>query len=124
MTKIKERRSLRRFNIPGSIVLYKKEKGIKLLQRYSSSPNLVNLTKSGLCIQIKNGINSGDRLKVHLEFPGDGKIEVKGRVRWKNTANEKFNEIGIQFEPFGEGKKFNSVECLEKLREISEQYLH
>ncbi len=124
MTKNSERRALPRFGIPDSTVLYKKNEGLKLFQRYSNISNLVNLTKSGMCLQIKNGIKPGERVKIQLDFPGVKKMEVKGHVRWKSSAEDNFNNIGIQFEPLKKKKKLNSVDCLEKLREISENYLH
>ena len=84
--------------------------------------DLKNLSKSGVCLQIKNGINKGDRLTIQLVLPGNDKIELKGQVRWKADTVGQFNEVGIQFEPFGVGRNFNPLTSLEKLRNISDEY--
>jgi len=117
-----ERRALQRLEIPGSLACYKKEKNIPILNRYSELMDLKNLSKSGVCLQIKNGIKKGDRLLLQLVLPGDYKIELKGQVRWKSGTAGDFNEVGIQFEPFGAGRSLNSLSSLEKLRTISNQY--
>ncbi|MFC2088953.1 PilZ domain-containing protein, partial [Calditrichota bacterium] len=98
-----ERRALNRFNVPGSMVLYKKDEGMKIFQRYSVMSEIKDLSKSGVGLQIKNGIKKGERLQLQIVLPGEEKIDVKGRVRWKIPEDNKYNNIGIQFEPFGRG---------------------
>lgn len=120
MTENKDRRSLKRFEIPNTSVVCKKEEGFKILNRYSNISIMENLSKSGICIKLKNGINIGDRLKLELKIPGDNRLHIKGRVRWKAHKEGEFNIIGIQFEPFGKGKSFNSLTSLEKLREMQQ----
>ncbi len=83
MKKKDERRSLYRIEISGSMVFYKKNKGYKIFNRYSNISQLKNITKSGACLEIKNGIKKGERFKLLLVIPGEKKFEIMGRVRWK-----------------------------------------
>ena len=121
MTEKQDRRSLQRFEIPGTNVICRKDEGFKLFNRYSNISTLENLSKSGVCLKLKNGINIGDKLKLQLNIPGENKLEVKGHVRWKSLKVGEFNRIGIQFEPFGKGTFLNPLSSLEKLREIQQQ---
>ena len=120
--KDKDRRALNRFEIPGTNVICKKVEGFKLFNRYSNDSTLENLSKSGVCLKLKNGINIGDKLKLQLNIPGEDNLEVRGHVRWKSQKTGDFSKIGIQFEPFGRGKYLNQLTSLEKLREIQQQY--
>ncbi len=122
MAEQKDRRSLDRFEIPGTNVICKKTEGFKLFPRYSNDSTLENLSKSGVCLKLKNGINIGDMLKLELDIPGESNLQLRGHVRWKSQKLGDFNKIGIQFEPFGRGKKFNPLSSLDKLREIQQQY--
>lgn len=122
MTQDKDRRALERFNIPGSNVICKKVENFKLFARYTNKSSLENLSKSGVCLKLKNGIKVGDLLKLKLKIPGEHSFELKGHVRWKSPKLGEYNKIGIQFEPFGRGKQFNPISCLDKLREFQQQY--
>lgn len=121
MTDRKDRRALERFEIPDTSVICKKEEGFKLFNRYSNTSILENISKSGICLKLKNGINIGDKLKLQMNIPGEDNLQVKGHVRWKSSKEGEFNRIGIQFEPFGKGKYFNPLSSLEKLRSIQQQ---
>ncbi len=121
--KDKDRRALRRFEIPDTNVICKKEEGLKLFNRYSNVSILENLSKCGVCLKLKDGINIGDKLKLQMNIPGEDNLEVKGHVRWKSHKEGEFNRIGIQFEPFGKGKYLNPLSSLEKLREIQQQHI-
>jgi PilZ domain-containing protein len=122
MTEQKDRRSLDRFEIPGTNVICKKQEGLNFFNHYSKDSTLENLSKSGVCLKLKNGIKVGDALRLKLNIPGETGFEIKGHVRWKSQKEGVFNKIGIQFEPFGRGKKFNPLTSLDKLREIQQQY--
>jgi hypothetical protein len=122
MTEKKDRRALERFSIPNTDVICKKEEGFKLFNRFYSISQLENISKCGICLKLKNGINIGDRLKLYIKISGNN-LEVKGHVRWKSQKENDFNKIGIQFEPFGKGKYLNPLSSLEKLREIQQQHI-
>ena len=118
-----DRRALERIEIPDTNVICKKEEGFKLFNRYSNTSLLENISKGGICLKLKNGINIGDKLKLQMDILGKDYLEVKGHVRWKSGKEGEFNKIGIQFEPFGKGKSFNPISSLEKLRAIQQQNL-
>jgi len=122
MAKEQDRRSLDRFEIPGTTVTCKKTEGFNIFNRYSNDSTMENLSKSGICLKLKNGIKVGDKLKLQVSFPDEYILDITGHVRWKSPKHGEFNQIGIQFEPFGRGKKFNSLSSLDKLREIQQQY--
>ena len=122
MVKEIERRALERFEIPGTVVQCKKVEGFKLFSRYHNESTMENLSKSGICLKLKNGIKIGDKLKLQVNFPDQNSLDVKGRVRWKSNADGEYYKIGIQFEAFGRGKNFNPLSSLDTLREIQQQY--
>jgi hypothetical protein len=119
----KDRRALERIEIPDTNVICKKEEGFKLFNRYSNTSILENISKCGVCLKLKNGINIGDKLKLQMKIQGKDNLEIRGHVRWKSGKEGEFNKIGIQFEPFGKGKSLNSLSSLEKLRDIQQQNL-
>lgn len=123
MSEKNERRALERFEIPGTNVICKKEEGFKIFNRYQNTSFMDNLSKSGICLKLENGINIGDKLKLELNIPGENSLEIKGHVRWKLKDRGVYNKIGVQFEPFGKGKYLNSISCLDKLREIQQQHI-
>ena len=122
MAESQERRALERFEIPGTVVFCKKAEGFKLFNRYYKESTMENLSKSGICLKLKNGIKIGDKLRLQVNFPDQNSLDVKGRVRWKSNKVGEYNRIGIQFEAFGRGKNFNPLSSLDKLREIQQQY--
>jgi len=122
MAENQDRRSLERFEIPGTTVVCKKVVGFNIFNRYSNNSSMENLSKSGICLKLKNGINVGDKLKLQVNFPDEYIMDIKGHVRWKSGKDGGFNQIGIQFEPFGRAKNFNPLSSLDKLREIQQQY--
>ena len=60
MTEAKDRRALERFEIPGTVVMCQKVEGFKLFNKYHNESTMENLSKSGICLKLKNGIKISD----------------------------------------------------------------
>ena len=123
MTDIKERRNYPRVEVDGAIVAYKKRERFELLNRFSSFYPLRDLAKGGICFELDTQINQGTLVEVKLSVPGEKRISVKGTIVWSTniTGNGRMF-AGVQFLPFGKGRRYNSFECWERLEQIISQH--
>jgi len=122
MEKKKERRHLERFEIPGAQIMYKQGKGFRLFDRYIGPLPLKDITKNGACIEINQPVDRGTLLDIEINIPGHKKVHVKGHVVWTSYPEEP-THAGVQFMPYGEGKKYNSFDSRMQLEHLTQQYL-
>jgi hypothetical protein len=124
MQNFKERRHLERFSIPGATTLYRLDRKIGFLNRYTGPTRLKDITKHGACIEIKENIVTGSVLNIKIIVPGEEKISIRGQIVWNNHSAERpAAEAGIQFLPYGKGKPYNSFKTREILERLTRQYL-
>jgi len=77
---------------------------------------LVDLSKSGAGIISSKPLKKGETIKIKVKLPGENNLDLKGTIRWVNPLNSnKLFRIGMQFNPFGNEKNYNSLEYLERL---------
>ena len=115
-----ERRFIDRFRVPKARVRYAKENFIVPVSR---AMPLTNLSKYGACFELKDEIDPGNLVIIKISVPGKRSILVKGKVIWSDSNNNKIHHrAGIQFLPFGKGRKYNSFNSLEKLKYWTEQF--
>jgi hypothetical protein len=119
---LKERRHLERFEVPGAQILYKSGKAFNIFERYSGPVPLKDITKNGACILIDQQVERGTLVNIEIRIPGQEKIKVKGHVVWNSYPKDP-SYAGVQFLPYGEGKKYNSFNCRQQLEYLTEQYL-
>ena len=119
-----ERRSIHRIEIPGTSLRFKFSKGVNVLKNYSSSPDIINVSKSGLAFKTNQSAGYGDSIHMKLSFPDGKNISLKGKVRWaRETNGSGFKSVGVLFDPFGLKRQYNSIKALEYLRSLKDQAL-
>ena len=117
-----ERRSIHRIEVPGASLRFKFHKGVNVLKNYSSSPDIINVSKSGLAFKTKQSAGYGDSIHMKLTFPDGNNINLKGRVRWARETNGSGSKsVGVLFDPFGLKRQYNSIKALEYLRSLKDQ---
>jgi len=123
MAKFIEKRRCHRFEIPGAQVKYKKVWLGLSLGDFSDYRPLENLSKGGLAFWCEEKLRPGKKILVQLHTPGEDVLELVGTVRWQGfPAGKLYMVVGVEFMPFGEGRKWNSFEALEALKRLEEQY--
>ena len=81
---------------------------------------LQNISASGFCILSDYQLKRGDAIHLILSVPDRKNIFIKGTVSWISPSGEKDSYfVGGQFQAFGTGKKYNSYDILEQLRQYS-----
>lgn len=117
-----ERRSIYRIEIPGASLRYKLFKGVNVLKNYSSSPDILNVSKSGIAFKAHESAGYGDPVHIKISFPDGKDVNLKGKVRWSKKINGgNFKSIGVLFDPFGSKRQYNSIKVLEYLRSLKDQ---
>lgn len=115
-----ERRFIDRFKVPEARVRYAKENFIVPVSR---ALPLKDLSKYGACFELKEEIDPGHLVIIKITVPGKKSISVKGKVIWSNSnATDIRHHAGIQFLPFGKGRKYNSFHSRQKLEYWTEQF--
>ena len=77
---------------------------------------LVDLSKSGAGIISSKPLKKGETIKIKVKLPEEKNLDLKGTIRWVNPLNSnKLFRIGMQFNPFGNKRNYNSLEYLERL---------
>jgi hypothetical protein len=115
-----ERRFIDRFQVPKARVRYAKENFIVLVSR---AMPLKDLSKYGACIELKEEIDPGYVVTIKISVPGKKSISVKGKIIWSNSKETDFrHHAGIQFLPFGKGRKYNSFNSRQKLEYWTNQF--
>jgi len=118
-----ERRSIKRIQVPGAKVRLKKQTGLNVFNVLSKPSALIDISKSGLSFEINEEYRYGDIIYVRLSFPDGRSFSLKGNIRWFNNGTPENPRVGIQFYPFGSGRRYNSIKALEYLRNMDGQRL-
>ena len=124
----KETRACPRFGVPGALIEYGK---LKAFGRQSVSLEkgcpVVDLSRGGASFLTRESPSLGSKLFIELDLPGEDKpLLFHGTVRWiSEYVGDKFRfSIGIQFHPYGQGKRFNAPENLDKLSYLESKFLN
>lgn len=116
-----ERRKCERFVVPGAAVVYRKD-GLFFSRAYTENfYPVIDISRGGLRFVCEELLKAGTGLTLKLVIPNEEiPRPVMGKVRWVSTNPDKMYRyaIGVQFNPYGEGKGMNSPETLEKLRAL------
>lgn len=118
-----ERRSIKRIHVPGALVRLKKSTGLSVFNMLSKASELIDISKSGLSFTIDEEYQYGDTICIRLTFPDGKSFSLKGKIRWFNNGTPENPRVGIQFYPFGSGRRYNSVKALDYLRNMDGQQL-
>jgi hypothetical protein len=118
-----ERRGLERLVIPYAEVYYKPVEFAQLFIRASGPVPLLNLNKSGACIEVRQELEIRRRFHLRIKIAGERVLKVKGLVRWC-LSDDDHNHLraGVQFLPYGDGSLYNPTHTLDRLRRLEEQF--
>jgi len=118
-----DRRTQVRFKIPESEIYYKLNGSFSFLNRYVGPMDLIDISKSGAGFFGMPPLNKNDVVRLQIKLPEFEGLKLKGIVRWTRDDPETGAlRIGIQFSPFGTGREYNSLQMLETLGKLSEQF--
>jgi hypothetical protein len=113
-----ERRHLDRFKIPGAEVSYQLPDGSP------SRVKLVDITRSGIRLEINNPGIIGEIIELEIIVPRKDKIFIKGHVVWTSKPDSESPAYAVvQFLVFGSDERYNSMQSYEQLKELLEEYL-
>jgi hypothetical protein len=115
----KDQRSTDRLAIPGATVILRKKNRLGLLEKSSMPIELTNFTKSGIAFKSENSFRIGDAIYLDIIIPGEKSLRLVSEIRWIDDSN---STIGAQFRAFGNGRKYNPLNALEKLRLLQKKY--
>ena len=116
MNQISDKRTQPRISFSNTPVSIKRSKLFNNLFFYYENNELIDLSKSGAGLISSKPLNKGDAIKIKVKFPEDKNLDLKGTIRWANPLNSNNSvRIGMQFNPFGSNRNYNSLENLERL---------
>lgn len=121
-----ERRTCIRFEIPGATVSYKMKK--PLLTKSSNGEEfcpVIDLSRGGLRFLSQEELKIGTPLIMKISIPGERvPLELNGQVRWvaPNAGMNYKNQIGAQFNPYGEKKGQNYPGALVKIIALEQKF--
>lgn len=117
-----DRRTLYRIPNPGAVVRYKQMKKTGLFSTFSEPEEVINLSKSGLALNIQEPLAFGRDVVIKLTFKDGKTLKLKGNIRWqsKDFTSSTYT-TGVQFVAFGRSDAYNSPKALEYLRSLRGQ---
>jgi hypothetical protein len=114
MANNEERRTYRRFEIPGAEAKIKK---------FSFYP-VLNCGIGGLNILFDREMNTGKVIEFELIVPGEESLKFNSKIIWTNPVPLSSDIMtGVQFLPFDENMDHNSPEALSLLRRLYARYI-
>jgi len=87
----------------------------RIFKQFSDPFDLNDLTKSGMSFQTNKNVSSGDRVFLKIDIPGHQKIQIIGHVVWVSDQDTNYQNVGVQFLPFGTMRGYNTFGVREKL---------
>ena len=123
MSNSKERRFYERISIPGAEVSYRQKKRFNWFNGYMGPVPMKDITKSGICFRLEAPLERGATVEIKVHIPGVDQFSVHGDIVWADTgAVKEALYAGVQFKPFGKGRRYNSFSTHERLEHISHQF--
>ena len=111
-----KKRHCKRFSIPGTVVSFKRQTWfIQRKQLQQDIYPVVDLSKGGLKFLCDQRLKPGARIIAKIMIPGYEQLsDVMASIRWiaKNPEQSYKYQIGISFNPYGQGRKHNKEEVL------------
>ena len=122
-----EKRVCPRFGVPGAAISYGKIKAFgRRTGLLENSCMVVDLSRGGIRFLTRESPTLGAKLFLELALPGNNDpVCFTGTVRWMGEyPGEKYHySVGVQFHPYGDGKKFNSAENLDRIIDLENKFL-
>lgn len=124
-----ERRVCKRFEVPGTTVNYSLKETSETEKKNSELWDeefcpVLDISCGGIRYQGKKAIEINSEITVKIFMPGErNPLLLQGEVRWLSTEeNKKIFQVGVQFNPYGEGKNQNYPGLMVKLLELERKY--
>jgi hypothetical protein len=115
-----DNRTQPRINFPNTSLSIKQTQPFIKIFSYNGQNEIVDLSKSGAGIISTIIMNKGEKIKLKIKFPNEKDMTLKGQVKWTNPINGNgAYRAGIQFQPFGYKRYYNSIEDLERLNKLT-----
>jgi len=89
------------------------------------SCTVMDLSRGGIRFLTKESPSLGAKLFLDLSLPGNNDpVTFTGTVRWMaEYPGEKFHySVAVQFHPYGNGKKLNPAENLDRIIDLENNY--
>jgi len=117
-----EKRALPRLELPSALVQYKLSSNKFIaFKNYSESQKLINISKSGISLDLIEEVSYGDPIDLKVSFDDGKRIQLKGKVRWTKIGDGyAVKTVGVLFNAFGNQKKYNPMKALEYLRTLKD----
>lgn len=121
-----ERRTCKRFEIPGATVSYTQNELSTSEKRYEEEfCQIQDISRGGTNFIGKKGLEIDSELNMKIFIPGERlPLTFRGRVRWISVSEKKEKYlVGIQFNPYGEKQGQNYPGNLVKIIALEQKYL-
>ena len=121
-----ERRTCKRFEVPGATVSYTQNKLSTSGKRYEEEfCPILDISRGGIKFLGKKSLEIDSELNMKISIPGEGlPLNFRGRVRWISVSEKKEKyTVGIQFNPYGEKQGQNYPGNLVKIIALEQKYL-
>ncbi len=122
-----ERRLCQRFKIPGATVSFRRE---RLLfppkQADEEFCPVLDLSRGGVRFLAQKALKFRARVSLQISVPGERvSLQLRGRVRWSsyNPGKSYKFQMGVQFNPYGEGKDQNYPGALVKIIALEQKFI-
>ena len=120
---LKDKRKSERFKIPKAKVRYKKTSLLNTRQNLSPAFPLLNLSTGGMAFKSREKFNQNEKILVQLMVPKHPSLNLRASVRWQGKTDSSGTRfIGVKFMPFRNTSGLNSLESLNVLKKLEEQY--
>lgn len=119
-------RTCLRFEIPGATVNYKKKSLFPSKEKATEEfCPVLDMSRGGLRFLTQKPLKINSRVNLEISLPGEKiPLSQKGRVRWASfhVGKSYKNQIGVQFDPYGEKKSQNYPGNLVKIIALEQKF--
>lgn len=118
-----ERRKHLRFQVPGTVMRYRKSGFLSLFINLSKPCLAVNLSQGGLAFECDKKFSKNEKIITQLFFPKEGLLKLRAQIRWQEwSSGSRSHFTGAEFDSFGKRRGWNSKASLEVLRRLERTY--
>lgn len=120
-----ERRTCRRFQIPGAVISYSLKKHLFSRKNYEEEfCPVLDLSRGGIRFQGQRSLDINSDNVMRISVPGERvPLILKGQVRWQAFDFVKYKyQSGVQFNPYGENKEENYPGLMAKIIELEQKF--